>query len=708
MDSPSQEPGAAPDEPTSAGAEAEPADAPGQQPPGGTGGPLKLSEVVAQGLTALVPVVVSGAGLAALLVGVGGAVSFARFYAAGLPANQAVNAATESDMEAIGLTWLVTAGLVGLFAILLAYIASPQGKATAAMYYALIAIATLEAGVAWQLAFADSGHNLRVRDALALAVLILTSAGAFLIVLRRHLHERGVLGKRDPDGRRVPSYGEVVGWVGERCRVRERKPAPPVSLAAKTKDADEKEEDQPLHLPLSDYLLLGILSLCSALLIGRLVGHWWVGLSIASAGALGLLTIRVAALNSPDNPRFRWYGVCVFFSVGLFGAVLGVFRMLDEPRLQPVAFLRTVDGETRAMQGVYVGESDDKLWFASVALDECGDNEVRRGSGRLRAVPEDEVSYLTIGPSMGLPKLAHEARAMLDDVRAEHLGREVFAGPEAVRDAVSLRELGAARKETGSWVEIGSTEDLGVRPTISLDGRPLRLRLVGDNWRARLPRFVSSGPIYASCSERTNPAWLTVRSRPFAVATATSLGQGWWRLDARGSFDPDGQVDAYRWDVGTVSIDEPTLNEVRAPAREPVARLVVTDSDGGADGLAGLTDTREVRLDDGAIARTFPSDLLFCRDCRRIRERRAMLRLRALRSDIALADRVHIRVHTDERGSAAYNEDLSRVRGKAVRRVLLAGVREAPPVRVQPVGEKEAEHEDGRQNRNIEVIVYRR
>jgi outer membrane protein OmpA-like peptidoglycan-associated protein len=85
-----------------------------------------------------------------------------------------------------------------------------------------------------------------------------------------------------------------------------------------------------------------------------------------------------------------------------------------------------------------------------------------------------------------------------------------------------------------------------------------------------------------------------------------------------------------------------------------------------------------------------------------------MLRLRALRSDIALADRVHIHVHSDERGSAAYNEDLSRARGKAVRRVLLAGVREAPLVRVQPVGEKEAEHEDGRQNRNIEVIVYRR
>ena len=355
----------------------------------------------------------------------------------------------------------------------------------------------------------------------------------------------------------------------------------PEGFRAPTKSAHEKTREPPIALTFAWFLVLGLLSVGAGTGAALFLGNGWVAPAIIFAGVLGLLAIRVAELTG----TFRWYAVAVFFGVGLFGAVVGVLRMLDEPRLQPVAFLIKDGKEFRAVEGVYVGQSDDELWYASVALEDCGDDEVRSGSGRLRSVHMEDVHAVSIGPQMGLPKLAHEARAMLDAVMAEHRGRERVAAPAAVRDAVALQTFAPTRSEAGTWVTVKKAEGLGTNPTLRLHGRRLRVHPVGSGedaqLKVRLPRRAASGPVYADCAERTNKAFLSVPRPPRIMLTATALGDGRWSLDARGSRDLDGQIETFSWKAGERELHSHRRSvplKVEEPA-ERVVRLTATDAD---------------------------------------------------------------------------------------------------------------------------------
>jgi outer membrane protein OmpA-like peptidoglycan-associated protein len=727
----------------------------------------QLGQMGRELLTQLLPLLVTAGGLALLLFAVGSAVSVARFSAAGLPWEQAISAATESDIRTTGLVWLVVFGLLGLLAVTLAYIASPQGQATATMYYALIAIATAEALVVWFAAKEGEILNPRPGDWGALAVLAEAAVGASLVVFGLDLHERGVhlreqrlaaerdvarrkdhvrygparAAEREADRRaggdsppatprRLPVWawlaigmaagllGGVLGallpdlvdseWgqrlvfgagamivVGGLFVWNEwRRNEKPQLLGATTKSAGEKIEERPIALTHWAFVFLGVLTVGAGVGAALFLGNAWVAPAQIFAGVLGLLSIRVAELTG----TFRWYAVAVFFGVGLFGAVAGVLRMLDEPRLQPVAFLLKDGDKTRAIEGVYVGESDDRLWFASVALEECGDNEVRRGSGRLRSVPTKDVSALSIGPQMGLPKLAHEARAMLDAARREHRGPERMIGPAAVRDAVALESLSPKRKAPGTWVTLDRSEGLGQSPTLTLNGRRLLVhesRREEGRWKVRLPRAAASGPVYADCAENTNRAFLAVPRPPRVMFTATALGHDSWRLEARGSRDPDGQIRMLSWRTQLRLLPMGRTVRFESEGADRTVRLTATDED-------GLVSELRVRP-RGKLVRVYQSDLLFRFDRRRL-TRRGGQRVRSLRDEVENPGAVTIDVHTDERGVSAHNMALSRARARAIARALLGD--RAAEARPRGFGEERPiEPGNHRENRRVVVVI---
>jgi hypothetical protein len=528
--------------------------APEESPPQGTNDqrntlPQMMRELWLQGL----PLALSAGGLAALVVGVGGAVEAARFYGAGLPAYQAVDAAAQGELNVVGLTWLVTFGVFGILAVFLAYLASPKGRATPAMHYALIGIAAAEAGAVWWLGRREGFWEEWDRNLFALIFVVGAVAGAVWIVAQRHSAARR-------------------GSSGLVCE----------PLNHEVLQVEHKRDEDSLALRHIDFAGLAVLGLVAGVGTGWSLGHLWVGLTIPLAGALGLVATRMAELT---GAHFRWYGVCVFFSVALFGAALSVFRAIDEPRLQPVAFIVMEGKRAVAVEGIYVGESDNKLWFGSVALGDCNEVHVRPGSGRLWSVPRDRVTHLSVGPPVGLPKLAYEATSMLAELRDARPGREVSAYPRAVRDRVAVERLGPERGAPGRWVRAGSKEDLGAHPHLRLGRERLRLRLTGREWEFEVPRKAPSGPIDAACSERTNKAWLTVLKPPRALPTATLLRGGKWRLDGRRSRDPDGNIRAYHW---TIPGQEPAANhgvdlEVPSARQSTTATLRVIDDDGLAD-----------------------------------------------------------------------------------------------------------------------------
>jgi len=521
------------------------------------------------------PLVVSAAGVAAVVFAAGAAVSVARFYAAGLPWEQAVNAATESDIRAVGLIWILLFILLGIFGVTLAYVASPHGRATPAMYYALIGIATAEAAGVWYL---GKGEGWRVDDDQIIAgiVLVGASVAATLVVFAAHVRHWLLVAA---SAATLAALGTAVGWqlttsdpgwaitivisvatglVAALLLMFAARRAPwNRRLRSEPMSERQKRTEPRLHLSYRAFLLLAVIGVGSGVAIGLLFGKTWVGVCVILTGALGLLTIRVAEVTK----GFRWYGVVVFLAVPLFGAVVGALRMIDEPRLQPTAFLLEDRGRYTAIEGIYVGQSEDQLWFASIALDNCDGQAARRGSGRLRSVPSKQVSALTIGPEVGLPKLAREARAMRDAVRAEHRGRVLVAGPSAVRGSVPLDDVNEAELERSRWVTLGQ-KDLGRHPTLTLNGRRLRMRQKqGGAWQIRLPRLARSGAVYADCGEQLNPSFLTVPRRPLAMATATAVKRNTWSLSARGSVDPDGQIDRYRW-----ILDKPRWGEDARPS----------------------------------------------------------------------------------------------------------------------------------------------
>jgi flagellar motor protein MotB len=139
-----------------------------------------------------------------------------------------------------------------------------------------------------------------------------------------------------------------------------------------------------------------------------MVHELWLAGSLAAAVVLFFGLWRIAALSKKG---FMWFGFAVFFSVPLFGTLTLMARNLDNPLVQPVALIRNTDGPNEAIQGLYVTETSDRVYFANVATEACG-HEIEPNSGRLLWVPKSEVVAMSIGPAQGVDSAARSALEM--------------------------------------------------------------------------------------------------------------------------------------------------------------------------------------------------------------------------------------------------------------------------------------------------------
>ncbi len=171
-----------------------------------------------------------------------------------------------------------------------------------------------------------------------------------------------------------------------------------------------------------------------------------------------------------------WFGLAVFLSVPLFGTLTAMARNLDDPQAQPVALIRNTDGPDEAIQGLYVTETDDRVYFATLATEGCGDKIVGH-SGRLLWVPRSEVVAMSIGP---LEDVADARTTALEMAYALTPAVETPAG-----DHVSLttgEERAEAAKQPKAKAEGTGTDQrlenvgVAVRPNFGLG-----LRLVPED-----------------------------------------------------------------------------------------------------------------------------------------------------------------------------------------------------------------------------------
>jgi flagellar motor protein MotB len=155
-------------------------------------------------------------------------------------------------------------------------------------------------------------------------------------------------------------------------------------------------------------VLFGLLAVAAVVAPWWILGHWWPAVSTGVALVLCAGLWRIAVR---PKPNFMWYGFAVFLSVPLFGTSTLMARNIEDPQVQPVALIRSSDGPDEAIQGIYVTEGDDRIYFANVATEGCT-NELTPHSGRLLWVPKKDVVAMSIGPLQGISDVGKSALEM--------------------------------------------------------------------------------------------------------------------------------------------------------------------------------------------------------------------------------------------------------------------------------------------------------
>ncbi|HZO60588.1 MAG TPA: hypothetical protein VFB51_12930 [Solirubrobacterales bacterium] len=397
--------------------------------------------------TQIIPVLVSAAGFAGLVAFVGGITMYARFYAAQVPPEQAVDAMPDPELIVVGAATMAVFGIAGALAVTTAYVLDKGGRQTKGMARTLVILAVIGGLVACIIAD-ENGPQAWVACGLVVGagLLVLAVFGLFGELtddLPPTEDERTV----QKEGRTSPAHTRE-NWRAvlrasqehERERVAADRQAKEAARAAKSaRDAANHRREErrglnrllmPPHVERPDKgrpmrfrlnsdgrFWVAFIGLASAVLVWRLLDDEWLGIAILLAFGLPWANYGVAA---GTGATFAWFGVSIFFAVVLFGSYLAVADTVDDPKLQPAAVVRKGDWPDGGVLGVYITESDKRLYLATVSAG-CGKDEVRDDSGRLFWVPKDDVRAMSIGRAQDVKDAAVAAPRMLQALIAANV-----------------------------------------------------------------------------------------------------------------------------------------------------------------------------------------------------------------------------------------------------------------------------------------------
>lgn len=416
----------------------------------------------------LVPIFVTAGSLLGFVAFAGAVIVWTRFFALEVPPDQAVKAVPRSELVATGSSVLLLFGFFGTLAVLATYLVDRSGRATQGMQRMLLALTTVESGIA--IAVVPGGWD--GGKVLAVVLLIILAGLALALTFARGLIEfkdthhprpgEKLRPKFDPSLLRddnggwrasvralwaiVVLVGLVGGFVtvlllvdlpvfllvvvlaqivmmlfaiglcvrGADGEIRESKAAEKCrekkAEAEGGKPPEERWERRPTRpvFNLRGVLLTAGVAVLAIVLPVVVTGQLWLAAPLGSAGILGFGLWRIADLSKKS---FMWFGLAVFLSVPLFGTLALMTRNLADPQVQPMALIRKSDGPNEAIQGLYVTEADKRVYFATVATEGCS-SDLTPGSGRLEWVPRSEVVAMSVGPLQSVEDAGSRALEM--------------------------------------------------------------------------------------------------------------------------------------------------------------------------------------------------------------------------------------------------------------------------------------------------------
>jgi hypothetical protein len=388
-----------------------------------------------------------------------------RFQAVDVPPDQAVKAMPREELVATGSSLLLVFGFFGVLAVLATYLVDRSGRATPGMARWLLVLLGAEGVVAMILTEHLSLGRTAAMAGLFLIPTFLSILLTYVPMLTRfedelparkseylvpqvpflqrntkwiegdHLEviaaalacgaaSAGLLLGLEPDWTSpvaFVSYVLVVAalvlavaglipvvknlWSIWKNRKKQREPA---KISQSRTVSLGRRRPQRFYLrPTGVFLTWGLL-LVAVLLPALVLWQWCLAVALGVAVVLAGGLWRIAVLTKPG---FMWFGLAVFLSVPLFGTLTLMARNLAHPQVQPMALIRSTDGPDEAIQGLYVTEGDDRIYFANVATEGCR-NEVTPTSGRLLWVPKSEVVAMTLGPLESVERASRSALEM--------------------------------------------------------------------------------------------------------------------------------------------------------------------------------------------------------------------------------------------------------------------------------------------------------
>ena len=174
---------------------------------------------------------------------------------------------------------------------------------------------------------------------------------------------------------------------------------------------------------------MGVGLVCCVLL-AALLGFALVGeerdrtlLYLGFAVLSGMFALAVAKASPRET--FFWTGLGVFVAAGGFGAAITFERTSKTPKAKPVAVL--VKGDLNGLSGLFVAETDDRLYLGRVALTreprwEEAELKVADERGRLLWVPKSEVIAWSIGAARNVPAAMQAGPGLVRELQRERLG----------------------------------------------------------------------------------------------------------------------------------------------------------------------------------------------------------------------------------------------------------------------------------------------
>jgi hypothetical protein len=501
------------------------------------------------------PVLLAAGGLIGFVAFAGSIIVWTRFSIAQVPPDQVVAAFPRGELVAIASSRLLLFGFVGIVAVAGFFLISKNPKegqedrdfmATTGIFRGLLALFAVEAGAAIYLVSAPWIDKAIAGELFLLAIAI---AFWFTFIFERPALWRAEDGAQKPGSQASPKPEEDDGFVGfssealdlglEQKRMRSiiawtvalvsvvgigilvltEVVLEPVAIAGvaviiavpsiwlllvwvKEEKKEEKGEEElaqrvrrePGSIPYTrrGQALIALLLLVAAIVPALVLKTGWLVAPLIIGGLLVMGVWRVAVLF---DGRFSWYGLAVFIAVVFFGAFTWSARDLADPQVQPVALIRQQDGPDEALQGIYVTETSDRIYFATVATEGCT-NDIVPHSGRLLWVPRSDVVAMSIGPLQSIDDAAKTALEMsyaltpaVETPAGDHVSLTVAEKRESLeRKAPQKRRL----EDVGAAIQPNFGAGLRLKPENVSPGEVVTLKMAAPNEHDEVEGFGSS------------------------------------------------------------------------------------------------------------------------------------------------------------------------------------------------------------------------